>query len=96
LARRHVDDAPARLPQAHRRHRLAAAKKAQAPYLTAPYSLSTPSGIAALNAEVTRQAAMVAYIDDFRLMMLIALATLPVLLVLRGGRRHQLTVAADD
>jgi len=37
---------------------------------------------------------MVAYIDDFRLMMLIALATLPVLL-LRGGRRP-LTVAADD
>ena len=69
---------------------------AQAPYLTAPYSLSTPSGIAALNAEVTRQAAMVDYIDDFRLMMLIALATLPVLLVLRGGRRQPLTVAADD
>ena len=57
---------------------------AQAPYLAAPYSLSTPGGIAALNAEVTRQAAMVAYIDDFRLMMLIALATLPVLLLLRG------------
>jgi DHA2 family multidrug resistance protein len=68
---------------------------AQAPYLAAPYSLSTPGGIAALNAEVTRQAAMVAYIDDFRLMMLIALATLPVLLLLRGGRRP-LTVAADD
>src|SRR5437763_2466763 len=69
---------------------------AQAPYLAAPYSLSTPGGIAALNAEVTRQAAMVAYIDDFRLMMLIALATLPVLLVLRGGRRRPSTVAADD
>jgi DHA2 family multidrug resistance protein len=36
---------------------------AQAPYLAEPFSLSTPSGIAALNAEVTRQAAMVAYID---------------------------------
>ena len=47
---------------------------AQAPYLPAPFSLSTPSGMAALNAEVTRQAAMVAYIDDFKLMMLIALA----------------------
>ena len=69
---------------------------AQAPYLAAPYSLSTPGGIAALNAEVTRQAAMVAYIDDFRLMMLIALATLPVLLLLRGGRHRPLTVAADD
>ena len=33
---------------------------AQAPYLAAPFSLSTPSGMAALNAEVTRQAAMVA------------------------------------
>jgi len=69
---------------------------AQAPYLAAPYSLSTPGGIAALNAEVTRQAAMVAYIDDFRLMMMIALATLPVLLLLRGARRRPLTAAADD
>lgn len=69
---------------------------AQAPYLAAPYSLSTPGGIAMLNAEVTRQAAMVAYIDDFRLMMLIALATFPVLLLLRGARRRPLTVAADD
>ncbi|MGC2202737.1 MAG: DHA2 family efflux MFS transporter permease subunit, partial [Stellaceae bacterium] len=33
----------------------------QAPYLAAPFSLSTPSRLAALNAEVTRQAAMVAY-----------------------------------
>ena len=33
---------------------------AQAPYLAAPFSLSTPSGIAALNTEVTRQAAMAA------------------------------------
>src|SRR5438034_2195486 len=68
---------------------------AQAPYLAAPFSLTNPGGIAALNAEVTRQAAMVAYIDDFRLMMLIALATLPVLLLLRWGRRPS-TVAADD
>ena len=34
----------------------------------APYSLSTANGVAALNAEVTRQAQMVAYIDDFKLM----------------------------
>src|SRR5881275_3262646 len=63
---------------------------AHAPFLPAPFSLSTPEGIAALNAQVTRQAAMVAYIDDFRLMMLIALATLPVLL-LRGRRHRPLT-----
>ena len=74
----------------------------QAPYLAAPFSLSTPSGMAALNAEVTRQAAMVAYIDDFKLMMLIALASLPLLLLLREMRRQPppavvtATVAADD
>ena len=74
----------------------------QAPYLAAPFSLSTPSGMAALNAEVTRQAAMVAYIDDFKLMMLIAFASLPLLLLLREMRRQPppavvtATVAADD
>jgi hypothetical protein len=53
----------------------------QSPYLAAPFSLSTPSGMAALNAEVTRQAAMVAYVDDFKLIMLIALASIPLLLL---------------
>jgi DHA2 family multidrug resistance protein len=61
---------------------------AQAPYLAAPFSLSTPGGMAALNAEVTRQAAMVAYIDNFRLLMFIALAALPLLLLLREARRR--------
>src|SRR5712672_2535426 len=45
---------------------------AQAPYLAAPFSLTNPAGIAALNAEVTRQAAMVAYLNDFALMMIMA------------------------
>jgi DHA2 family multidrug resistance protein len=61
---------------------------AQAPYLTAPFSLSTPSGMAALNAEVTRQAAMVSYIDDFKLIMLIALVSIPLLLLLRETRHR--------
>jgi len=69
---------------------------AQAPYLPAPFSLSTPGGMAALNAEVTRQAAMVAYVDDFKLIMLIALASLPLLLLLHDARRRPLTAAADD
>ena len=74
----------------------------QAPYLAALFSLSTPSGMAALNAEVTRQAAMVAYIDDFKLMMLIALASIPLLLLLREARHRPspragtATAAADD
>jgi DHA2 family multidrug resistance protein len=66
------------------------------------FSLHTPIGLAALNAEVTRQAAMVAYIDDFKLIMLIALASLPLLLLLREARRRPppaataATAAADD
>jgi DHA2 family multidrug resistance protein len=56
---------------------------AQAPYLAPQFSLSAPAGIAALNAEVTRQSTMVAYIDDFKLMMIIVLVSVPLLLLLR-------------
>jgi MFS transporter, DHA2 family, multidrug resistance protein len=56
---------------------------AQAPALAPPFSLTIPSGIAALNAEATRQAAMVAYIDDFKLMMIMVIIGLPLLLLLR-------------
>ena len=66
---------------------------AQAPYLPAPFSLTSPSGIAALNSEVTRQAAMVAYTDDFLLMAAIVVACLPMLLLLRVPRRQ--TAAAE-
>jgi DHA2 family multidrug resistance protein len=59
---------------------------AQAPLLAAPFSLTTPSGIAALNAEVTRQAAMVAYVNDYALMMLIVLLLIPLLLLVRRAR----------
>jgi len=65
----------------------------QAPYLAAPFSLSSPSGLAALNHEVTRQAAMVAYVNDFKMMMLIALLSLPLLLLLREPRRAPAPVA---
>jgi len=37
--------------------------------------------VAALNTEATRQAAMVAYIDDFELMMIIIVVALPLLLM---------------
>jgi DHA2 family multidrug resistance protein len=56
------------------------------------YSLTAPNGIAALNAEVTRQAAMIAYIDDFRMMMLMALCSLPLLLLLRDKQPVSVTV----
>jgi DHA2 family multidrug resistance protein len=43
----------------------------------------TATGQAALNAEVTRQAAVIAYIDDFKLMMIVALLSIPMVLLLR-------------
>jgi DHA2 family multidrug resistance protein len=63
------------------------------------YSLTAPAGVAALNHEVTRQAAMVAYINDFKMMMIIALLSLPLLLLLREARRQASKAqpaAADD
>ena len=48
------------------------------------WDLST-LGRAALNAEITRQAAIVAYIDDYWMMSLLALAAMPLVLLL-GAR----------
>jgi MFS transporter, DHA2 family, multidrug resistance protein len=58
-----------------------------------PYSLTDPLGIAALNAAATRQAAMVAYLDDFLLMMILVVIVLPLLLLLRRPRRAPATGA---
>ncbi len=68
---------------------------AQAPFLTLPFSLTNPAGIAALNAEVTRQATMVAYIDDFALMMLVVLLSMPFLLLVRRPRAAVAAPAGD-
>jgi DHA2 family multidrug resistance protein len=46
-------------------------------------SMSGGEALAALNAEITQQAAMIAYLDDFKLMMLVTIACLPLLLLLR-------------
>ncbi|MBI3515134.1 MAG: DHA2 family efflux MFS transporter permease subunit, partial [Proteobacteria bacterium] len=56
----------------------------------------TPSGQAALNAEVTRQASMIAYIDDFKLMMIVALLSIPMVLLLRKPRPAPARPAAPD
>jgi MFS transporter, DHA2 family, multidrug resistance protein len=46
---------------------------------------ATPSGASALHAEVTRQASIIAYIDDFKLMLILVLVALPLVLVIRTG-----------
>jgi DHA2 family multidrug resistance protein len=52
------------------------------------WRLDTPEGLAAIDAEVTRQAVSMAYLQDFRLMMWISLGTLPLVLLLRRPRAH--------
>jgi len=64
-----------------------------------PYGLTNPAyaashidtgshaGLAALNGMITHQAAMIAYIDDFKLMMVITIAVIPLLLLLRSPTR---------
>lgn len=47
------------------------------------YNLATSAGLAALNGEVTRQASMIAYVDDYWLMMLLTFAVIPLLLLVR-------------
>jgi DHA2 family multidrug resistance protein len=69
---------------------------AQPPFLAPPFSLTDPSGIAALNHEVTRQAAMIGYLDDFKLMMIVILCSLPLLLLVRVPKREPAAAAADD
>jgi len=48
---------------------------------------STQAGAVALNSEITRQATMVAYVDDFRLMLAITLFCIPMLFFMRTPKR---------
>ena len=53
------------------------------PAIAGTYDLSSPSGTALLDGTVTQQAAMIAYIDDFWLMLFLTLAVTPLLLLIR-------------
>jgi len=59
----------------------------QFPWLPPPWSIDGVQGLAALDAEVTRQAAAIAYLDDFLLMMWVTVAALPFVLLLKPSRR---------
>ena len=50
------------------------------------YPVAGQAALAAINGEVTRQALFIAYLDDFKLMMIVTFAVLPLLLVMRRGR----------
>jgi DHA2 family multidrug resistance protein len=55
-------------------------------HLQPPSALSTAHGLATLNAGVTGQAAMIAYNNDFKLMMVLTLCAIPLVALLRSGQ----------
>src|SRR5215210_215195 len=50
----------------------------KAPALSRIWDMASEAGRAALDAEITRQATIIAYADDFKLLMVVALAALPL------------------
>jgi DHA2 family multidrug resistance protein len=57
---------------------------AETSLLPALWNPSSPTGAAALNAEITRQAAVIGYVNDFWLMMWLTLAAVPLVYFLRA------------
>jgi DHA2 family multidrug resistance protein len=53
----------------------------------------TTGGAAALNAEITRQSAMVAYVDDFWLMVIITVVAAPLLFLLKAPKAQKVDPA---
>ncbi len=52
-----------------------------------PGMLADPRTVMALNGEITRQASMIAYIDDFWLMMILCFLAMPLLLLIKQPKR---------
>lgn len=57
------------------------------PAVASAYDLARPAGAAALEAMIMRQSSMIAYINDFRLMLYLTLGVIPLLLFIRAPRR---------
>ncbi|MEO7379071.1 MAG: DHA2 family efflux MFS transporter permease subunit [Sphingomicrobium sp.] len=51
--------------------------------------LPAQSALALVNAEVTRQAAFIAYLDDFKLMMWVTIAAIPLVFLLRPAKKGE-------
>ncbi|SMF69009.1 DHA2 family efflux MFS transporter permease subunit [Allosphingosinicella indica] len=58
------------------------------PGIAARFSNISDAGLAMIDAEINRQAAMIAYIDDFHVMMLVTFAVLPLVFLLRKAKPH--------
>jgi MFS transporter, DHA2 family, multidrug resistance protein len=66
----------------------------RAPWLPEMWDPARPSGLAALDAQITQQAATIAYLNDFRFMMYVTLLAVPLILLLRQPRRTAPVAAA--
>jgi MFS transporter, DHA2 family, multidrug resistance protein len=64
------------------------------PAIASTFSLANPDGIVALNGEITRQASMIAYVDDFWLMLILTLLVIPLLLLVKAPQKN-VPVAVD-
>jgi DHA2 family multidrug resistance protein len=62
----------------------------QNPAVVSTYNPHSALGQLLLNTEITRQASMIAYIDDFWLMLMMTLAVFPLLLLIRSPKRKAL------
>ncbi len=60
------------------------------------YDIGTPEGLLAINGEVTRQAATLAYLQDFRLMMWVTLCAVPLVFLLRSPRKQPAPVEVHE
>lgn len=60
------------------------------------FGIMGDTAMAMMNAEITRQAAMIAYIDDFWLMMWVTLASIPLVLLLRPATSGGSKATAAD
>lgn len=65
------------------------------PAVSRAFDVARPAGAAALEALTTRQAEMIAYLDDFRLMLYLTLAVIPLLLFLHAARMSASDSAAS-
>jgi DHA2 family multidrug resistance protein len=52
------------------------------------YNLATQNGLTAINGEITRQASMIAYVNDYWLMLILTLMVIPLLLLIRPPKKN--------
>ncbi|MCA1653600.1 MAG: EmrB/QacA family drug resistance transporter, partial [Sphingomonadales bacterium] len=67
--------------------------------MTEQFGLPAQAAFAMIDAEINRQAAFIAYLDDFRLMMWVTFAAIPLVLLLRPpkpGKSGETPHAAMD